>query len=221
MARAPHPTRRAPLLQVLPPAALAAIEGVAVRRRYRAGDIVSFEGDPARAAFLIESGQLRIYRSSLSGREQVLAILGAGDAFNVAPAFQSKALNLSTAQAIADSTILVVQYPDLLGAARDSSDLSLALLRHFADRLDHLAGLVEDLSLRSVRGRLAQFLLRNATQGSVARRWTQDEMADQLGTVRDVVGRSLRALESEGLIRIDRHQIILLDQEGLESATDT
>jgi CRP/FNR family transcriptional regulator len=78
---------------------------------------------------------------------------------------------------------------------------------------------VEDLSLRSVRGRLARFLLERAEEGEVEREWTQDEIAARLGTVRDVVGRNLRALADAGLIEIRRQRIVLLDREGLEAET--
>jgi len=79
--------------------------------------------------------------------------------------------------------------------------------------------LVERLSLFSVRQRLAEFLIRQAEENPLdARpRWTQDDIARQLGTVRDVVGRTLRKLEDEGLIRFQRQHILLLDREKLES----
>lgn len=200
---------------------LASIGRAAGRRSYRAGELISYEGDPVRAAYIIETGQVRVYRTSLSGREQVLAVLGEGDLFNVAPAFQPDGTNRSTVQALTDVSLFVIQPDELLAAIRSSPDLALALLRHLADRLDDLTNLVEDLSLRTVRGRLARFLLRSADGGAVARRWTQDEMASQLGSVRDVVGRTLRSLQDERLVRVDRHRIVLVDREGLEAAAET
>jgi CRP/FNR family transcriptional regulator len=89
------------------------------------------------------------------------------------------------------------------------------VLRDFAARLHHLTNLTEDLALRTVRGRLARFLISEADLGSVDREWTQEEMAVRLGTVRDVIGRTLRSLEDEGLVRRERQQIILLDREAL------
>jgi CRP/FNR family cyclic AMP-dependent transcriptional regulator len=219
-----HPVdspRRAPLPRDLTDAVLSAVGRATVTRLYRAGGIICYEGDPTQAAYVIECGQVRVYRTALSGREQVLAVLGEGDAFNAAPVFQQDGINRSTVQALTDASVFVLQPDELLAAVRRSPDLALALLRHFANRLDDLAGLVEDLSLRSVRGRLARFLLRSADGGAAARRWTQDEMASQLGSVRDVIGRSLRALEDEGLVRIDRHRIVLIDREGMEAAAES
>jgi CRP/FNR family transcriptional regulator len=191
-----------------------------VRRSYSAGQTILLEGDPSRAAYVIEQGQVRVYRTSLAGREQVLAVLGAGDAFNLTSVFQQASRNRASAEAVSDTSIFVIHREGLLATVRESPDLALALLRHLSDRLDHLTNLVEDLSLRTVRGRLARFLLRNASEGAVQRRWTQDEIASQLGTVRDVIGRSLRALEDEGLVRVDRHRIILTDREALEAAAE-
>lgn len=75
---------------------------------------------------------------------------------------------------------------------------------------------MEDLALRSVRGRLARFLLQQADGAAVTQKWTQDEMAAHLGTVRDMIGRSLRALTDERMIRIDRGRVVLLDRAALE-----
>jgi CRP/FNR family transcriptional regulator len=82
----------------------------------------------------------------------------------------------------------------------------------------HLVSLVEDLSLRTVEARLARLLLERAERRTLERRhWaTQAEMAARLGTVLHVVNRALQELAREGLIELDRHQIRILDAEGLK-----
>ncbi len=83
----------------------------------------------------------------------------------------------------------------------------------------YLLSLVEDLSLRTVEARLARLLLEQSRGGTVQRRrWaTQSEMAARLGTVPDVLNRALRSLVDEGLIQVERHQIQILDLQGLEA----
>jgi CRP/FNR family transcriptional regulator len=66
---------------------------------------------------------------------------------------------------------------------------------------------------------MARFLLRHVGESGEARRWTQDEIAAHLGTVRDVVGRTLRTFADAGLVRMDRQRIVLLDRDGLEEET--
>ncbi|NLF74300.1 MAG: winged helix-turn-helix domain-containing protein, partial [Chloroflexi bacterium] len=82
-----------------------------------------------------------------------------------------------------------------------------------------LVQLVEDLSLRTVEERLARLLLEQAQTDNLPRqRWaTQAEMAARLGTVPDVVNRALRALAQAGLIAVERHQIRILDRDGLKA----
>ena len=196
--------------------ALARVASRAIRRTYASGEIVIFEGDPCQAAYFIAEGQVRVYRLSPGGREQVLARLGPGQSFNTVPPFQPRGVNHATVEALAELTLYAITCEDFRRLVGECGELALAILQDFADRLDHLTDLVEDLSLRTVRGRLARFLLERADAGQVTRRWTQEEIAAHLGTVRDMVGRTLRAFADAGLVRMERQRIILLDREGLE-----
>jgi CRP/FNR family cyclic AMP-dependent transcriptional regulator len=209
--------RRIPLLAGLSDDALARVADAALARTYEPGETIIFEGDPCQAAYFIAEGQVRVYRLSPGGREQVLARLEPGQAFNTVPLFQSDGVNHATVEALTPVTVYEVSASDLWHLVGRRPDLALALLQDFADRLDHLTNLVEDLSLRTVRGRLARFLLEHADEGGVERRWTQDEIAAHLGTVRDMVGRTMRAFVDAGLVRMDRQRIVLLDREGLEA----
>jgi hypothetical protein len=75
---------------------------------------------------------------------------------------------------------------------------------------------VEDLALHTARTQLARFLLTQAEEGQPRRSWTQEEIAAQIGTVREVVGRTLRAFAAAGLIRRERGRLVVMDRVGLE-----
>ena len=195
--------------------ALARTARVAHARTYAAGETVILEGYPCQAAYFIAEGNVRVSRLSLGGREQVLAQLGPGQAFNTVPAFQAHGMNHATVQALTPAILYAIPAADLRRLVGECPQLALAVLHDFAERLDHLTNLVEDLSLHTVRGRLARFLLEHA-EADAARRFTQEEIAARLGTVRDMVGRTLRAFASAGLLRMDRQRIVLLDHERLE-----
>jgi CRP/FNR family cyclic AMP-dependent transcriptional regulator len=199
---------------------LACIADVTRARAYKPGEAIIFEGDPCQATYFIAEGQVRVYRLSASGREQVLARLGPGQAFNTVPPFQPDGANHATVEALTPVTVYAISSDDLRHLVGECPDLALALLQDFAGRLDHLTDLVEDLSLRTVRGRLARFLLERGG-AEMAQKWTQDEIAAHLGTVRDMVGRTLRAFADAGLVRMDRQRIVLLDREGLEAEART
>jgi CRP-like cAMP-binding protein len=209
--------RRVTLFASLSDDALARIASVARVRTYTPGEVVIFEGDRCQAAYFVVEGQVRVYRLSPTGREQVLARLGPGQAFNTVPPFHPHGVNHATVEALSAATLYAVACADFRRLVGECAELALAILQDFADRLDHLTNLVEDLSLRTVRGRLARFLLEHADSIQAARNWTHDEIAANLGTVRDMVGRTLRAFADTGLVRIERQRIVLLDREGLET----
>ena len=208
------------LLRALPERVLARVAYTARLERYRPGEIVILEGEPCRAVFFVVAGRLRVWRSSAEGREQVLTDLEHGQAFNTVPPFLALPVNHATVRALTSATLLAIACDDFVELVRAEPELALAVLRDFADRIVHLVNLVEDLSLRSVRGRLARFLLKRAQGPAAAQRWTQDEIAAHLGTVRDVVGRTLRAFADEGLVRIERQRIVVLDRERLEALAE-
>ena len=148
-------------------------------------------------------------------------MLNPGQAFNTVPPFLPDPISPSSAEAATPVTLYAVTQEDFLRLMRTCPDLAMVILKDFATRLAHLTDLVEDLALHTVRGRVARFLLDQASGDAVARSWTQDEVAERLGTVRDVVGRSLRALADAGLIRVERGRIVLLDRVGLEAEART
>ncbi|MBU0702502.1 MAG: Crp/Fnr family transcriptional regulator [Chloroflexi bacterium] len=203
---------------------LTRVASVAIRRTYAPGETIIIEGDPCQAAYFIVEGQVRVYRLSPGGREQVLVRLGPGQAFNTVPPFQLHGLDHATVEALTPVTLYAITCDDFCRLVKECAELALVILQNFATRLDHLTNLVEDLSLRTVRGRLARFLLERASTelggtaeaDTVSQRWTQEEIAAHLGTVRDMVGRALRAFADGGLVRMDRQRILLLDREGLE-----
>lgn len=190
-------------------------------RRIPAGQLILLLGDPAEAVYFVLEGEVRLARVSPQGREQLLALFGAGQMFNAVPMFLPEGVNVVQVRALKDTTLAVLYREDFLTLVQTCPDLALALAREFAQRLWQQNRLLEDLALHSVRGRLARFLLDVCTaEGGMARRWTQDEMAARLGSVRDVVGRTLRAFADEGLIRFERSRIVVVDTEALRRVAE-
>ncbi|MDY6874770.1 MAG: Crp/Fnr family transcriptional regulator [Chloroflexota bacterium] len=207
---------------------LARVADAAIRRTYTPGETIIIEGDPCQAAYFVTQGQVRVHRLSPGGREQVLVQLGPGQAFNTVPPFRPRGINHANVEALTPVTLYAIPCDDLHRLVGECPEMALALLRDFATRLDHLTNLVEDLSLRTVRGRLARFLLEHASTdlsetaeaGAATQHWTQEEIAIHLGTVRDMVGRTLRAFADARLIQMERQRLVLLDREGLQAEAE-
>jgi len=185
-------------------------------RHYHTAELVILEGDACEAAYFIASGAVQIFRTAADGREQVLATLKTGQSFNTVPLLTRLGLNHASVRILCESDLYVLLKEDFILLTESHADFSRVLLKDFAERLEHFTNLAENLSLYSVRARLARFLLEQAGQPESQKRWTQDEIAKQIGTVRDVVGRILRAFVQSELISMPRNTIRLLDRQKLE-----
>ncbi|MBI4217055.1 MAG: Crp/Fnr family transcriptional regulator [Chloroflexi bacterium] len=180
------------------------------------GEVVILEGQPCQGLYFVQSGHIRIFKSSPEGREQVLRIMGPGDSFNEVPVFDGGP-NPASADALEPATLLVWPQEHALALVREYPELAAAILQVFASRLRHLVNLVEDLSFLRVTERIARILLQYASPGKgVAASLTQQQLAALAGTAREMVGRSLRALEGRGAIKVERGRIQILDPKALE-----
>lgn len=188
---------------------------------FPAGQYIQVEGDECCRVGFILKGALRVYRSRPNGREQVMRTMGPGMHFNAIPVIQNKQILLASIQALTPVSLLFISRIDYLSLLQTRAEFGFAMLKDLSLRLEHMTDLVEDLSLRSVRGRLARFLLAQANGTVVSGRWTQDEIAAQLGTVRDVVGRSLRDFMDAGLIRREGPRLLLLSRSKLEEEANS
>lgn len=164
----------------------------------------------------VYSGSAVIFRCSSNGNEQILSVITPGMHFNTVPALETNPTLRASIRAISPLVLLMIPIVEYCILLQTHADLAYLILTDFAHRLDHLTGLVDELSLHSVRGRLARFLLDQAREDQVPRLWTQEEIASHLGTVRDVVGRTLRAFKDTGLIERKNGMLVLLDRQGLE-----
>lgn len=178
--------------------------------------VVFWEDDTETNLYYLQYGSLKVLKAAPDGREQVLRFLDAGEVFNEVGVFAKRA-NPATAIALEESGIWLIPRQALEDVLLAHPRTALRIMENMADRFISLVALTADLSLRTVEARFAKFLLEQA-EGDVIerRRWTtQTEMAAHLGTVADVLSRVIRELTKAGLIEMDKHQIRILDHDGL------
>ncbi len=205
-----------PLLAELDASTLSDVARSMLYCSYRAGDTLVYEGDPPQHTFCVLQGRVRLARTAPDGREQVLAMIGPGEFFNIVPLLDNHP-NHANARAMSQVECLLLSRPALLELIDRHPDLARALLQNLASQLRELVVLVEDLAFRSVRERMARQLLREATKGQNGMAaMTHQELAERTGTVREIAGRALRQLAQEGLVRLERGRVIVLDAKGLE-----
>jgi len=180
------------------------------------GEILLFEGEPAETLYFVVSGAVKVFKTSPDGKEQILQIIRPGDSFNDVPVFGGD-VNLASAEAMGNVVLCVIKKDDVETILREYPQVALNVIQILSQRVRQMISLVEDLSFRQVTGRVAKMLLEYAGDGSGDRpRLTQQEMAAMIGTAREMVGRSLKSLEEDGAIRIDRHRIVVADIHMLQ-----
>ncbi len=217
--------RRVPYFAGLSDEVLSALARVGGSRRYARGQMIFLEGEPCAGLFIVAAGEVKIFKLSAQGREQILQQLGPGGTFNEVAVLDGGP-NPASVAATADSSLCSISRAEIRRLARSYPDLAWALIESIAHRTRHLVSMVEDLALRSVKARLARLLLAEAERASNAgaidrsHMVSQAEMAARLGTVREMVGRALRDLADEGVIDFDRHRIVIMNRAGLETAAD-
>ena len=195
--------------------ALKEIASYVQEHSYNPDQIISFRGEPCTGVYLIVRGIVSAQRLSLEGREYILDYLGPGECFNLVPVIDG-GTNLATMQASSAVTLYLVQC-DLFRRLIQDYQVSLEVVTYLAGQVRYLSDAVEDLALYTVRTRLARFLLaRDEDDGTYDRRWTQEEIAAHIGTVRDVVGRTLRSFARQGLIQRQRGHVTITDRKGLQ-----
>jgi len=179
------------------------------------GEILSFEDEPADVLYFVVAGAVKVFKTSADGKEQIFSIIRPGESFNDV-AVLSGGVSLVSAEAMGAVTLNAIKKNDLEVVLREHPQVALNVIQVLSRRVQELVSLVEDFSFRHVTGRVAKMLLEYAGDGVGERpRLTQQEMAAMIGTAREMVGRSLKNLEAEGTIRMERNRIIITDQKGL------
>lgn len=188
--------------------------------QYEAGRVICLEGEPGEKVYFLEKGWVKAVRIATDGREQAAMFLRGGELFGDEAVFTGAPYPV-TVIALENTTAWALEGRAVLELVQRYPALALAIIRHLGERVLYYVQLVEDLGLRSVQARVAHTLLAHAelrdSQLIVPRQaWTTlDEMATRLGTVRDVLSRTLNALEQEGVLHLERTQIIIYDPQKL------
>ena len=188
--------------------------------QFNAGRAICLEGEPGEKVYILEKGWAKAVRTAVDGREQATMFLHDGEFFGDEVVFTGAPYAV-TVIALENVTAWAIEGPALCKLVQQHPEMAMAVIRHLGDRGVYYAQLVEDLGLRNVQARVAHTLLSHAKlidgQWIVPRQaWTTlDEMAVRLGTVRDVLSRTISALEADGILQLERTQIIIFDPEKL------
>ncbi len=204
-----------PYFSGLSTAELDSIKGHIFEKSTEGRDLILLEGEPADAMYFVVSGVVKVFKTSSEGKEQILSFIRPGESFNDVSVFDGGP-NLSSVQAVGPVVLYGIRSSDLEVILRNHPQVSLNVNRVLSQQMRHMVSLVEDLSFKHVISRVAKILLEYSGNGTGPKhKLTQQEMAAMAGTAREMIGRSLKSLEDEGAIRLERQRIVITDKEAL------
>jgi CRP/FNR family transcriptional regulator len=212
-----------PLLAGLNDAARRELAARSTTRTFAPGEVLWSAGAEPRGFFVVLEGEVRVVRS-VGGRQHVVHVEGPGGTLGDVALFAGERYP-ATAIASRRTTCVAVTRDGLLAAIRQDPELALALLGRLAGRVRHLIGRLDGATSRSVTARLAAYLLarrERAGRDTFPLGRTQAQVAEELGTVREVVVRTLRSLRDQGVIRAEpRGALTVLDVGRLAELANT
>jgi CRP/FNR family transcriptional regulator, cyclic AMP receptor protein len=215
--------QRAGIFADLSPTEMQFLAERAVPRDYAPGELIFSEGEMCTGLFVVEKGHVRIFKSSPNGREQVLSVEGPGGSIAELPVFDGGNYPASTS-AVDEARVYFVSKQDFYSLCLVHPKVALKVLKVVGARLRQLVAIIEELSFTSVRSRLIGNLLRLAAKGKkgpggveIHLPASNQELASQIGTVRELVSRNLSRLQAEGLIRMDGKTLLIPDVARLKA----
>ena len=181
-------------------------------REYQRGDVLLWEGDPCDGLYIVEQGGAKIFRLSPQGRQYIVRILQEGDTFAEVPAFDG-AMNPVNVEALEICRVWVIDSEMLRGLVKAHPQFAQKVLVNFGRMLRGMVRMVSEMAFYQVTHRLARLIADDLPQEKNTPQWTQEQLAARLGTVREVVARSLKELERSGAIKIEDRRIRIADKE--------
>ncbi len=180
------------------------------------------EREPSRGFYIVRSGAICVHRVNAAGKEQVIRVFRAGESFAEATLAMEYGYP-ANARAVESSLVLLVRKDGMVEMIRHQPELALRMLASMAVHLHDLVGQIEDLTLKDVETRLANWFLKRCPDPDseqphvVELKGTKRALAAELGTVSETFSRTLAKLRELGLLEVQGPQITLLNPRRLRA----
>jgi CRP/FNR family transcriptional regulator, dissimilatory nitrate respiration regulator len=207
--------RKCPLFEGVAEVELAAIAAITVLKSFVKGDYLFHEGTPVHGFFIVSTGAVKVHRVSFAGKEQVIHVYRANESFGE-EALLSDLGYAAGACAVENSLVWMVQKVEFLGLLRRQPELALCILRSMSQHLSNLVELLDDLTLKDVKTRLANWLLQQCPNPEsdepfcIHLPMTKRVLAAELGTVSETFSRTVAKFRKQRLITVEGNTFTLL-----------
>ncbi|MDD2763006.1 MAG: Crp/Fnr family transcriptional regulator [Opitutaceae bacterium] len=197
---------------------LEAIAAFAVLRRLERGEYLFRQGAPSEGFYVVQRGAINVHRVSPAGKEQVIHVFRLGESFAEA-ALATPTGYPADARAVEPSTVLLIPKRPILALIGRRPDLALRMLGSMSQHLRVVVGMLDDLTLKDVETRLANWLLKHSQgrPGPLRLPGTKRVLAAELGTSSETLSRTFAALRERKIIAVASQTITVHDPEALQA----
>jgi CRP/FNR family transcriptional regulator len=207
--------RSCQLFTGLPPADLQNIADVTVLKSLAKDEFLFHEGDPARGFYVVQRGAVNIHRVTAAGKEQIIHVFRTGDSF-AEVALAAPTGYPADARALEDTQVLLVQKDGILALLKRQPELALRMLGSMSSHLRVLVGQIEDLTVKDVETRLANWLVKRCPNPQseapvrIELSMTKRVLAAELGTVSETFSRTLAKFRQQKLLAVKGKTVTVL-----------
>jgi len=215
--------KRCPLFAGLKEVELKRVRAIASLKRIEKKEVLFSDGEEARGFYVILSGRVKLFKISPEGKEQILHIVSAPDAFAEAALFLEGTYP-AFAEAMTDCQLLFFPKRDFIRLIEKNPQLSINMIVTLSHFLKRFASLIEELSLKEVSSRIAKYIvdlsMKSSKEGKSPKEVELDlsktQLALKLGTISETLSRTLAKMRAKKIIEVKKNKIIILDRESLE-----
>jgi CRP-like cAMP-binding protein len=214
--------RRVLFLKALPQDTLIEIGASGRERIFSAGETVFLEKDPCLGLLVVLQGAVKVCRIDTRGREFILGIEKPGASIGDLALFDGGNYPASAFAAMSDTCLLIVSPSAFSRLTQKHPEIAVGAIRALAVQQRRLIEMLKASTLQSVRSRIAAYLLTQAEERAVfSLTETNATIGSHIGTVREVVSRTLHLLEDESLVRLEGRTVIILNRAGLQAIAES
>jgi CRP/FNR family transcriptional regulator, dissimilatory nitrate respiration regulator len=190
-------------------------------RKFQAGALLSQTGEPVNSLMVVINGVVKGEMVDYAGRVIKIEDVPAPGALASAFMFGNRNRFPVNVIAVSDGELLLIEKPDFLKLLMKNDIMLVNFLDMISNRSQFLSEKIKFLNFKTIKGKLAQFILQRAgkEKSSIRLDMTQKDLADFFGVARPSVARALGELEEDGLIEANRKNIKILDKNGLADLT--
>jgi CRP/FNR family transcriptional regulator len=215
--------KRCPLFAGLKEKDLQKIKSIAMPRQFRRKEILFSDGEEARGFYVVLSGRVKLYKISPDGKEQILHVVSAPDAFAEAALFLEGTYP-AFAEALKDSQLLFFPKRNFIQLIERNPQLSVNMIVTLSEYLKRFASLIEELSLKEVSSRIAKYLIDLSLKSTKESRNSVDleldlsktQLASKLGTISETLSRTLAKMKAKKIIEVKKNRVLILNREHLD-----